>query len=317
MQPRRLRLGDVVDDYCSRCRLLSNHAIAAIVDDVIKQTRCSTCDFEHPYKDGKLPVRRAKKDGTSALYKQVLDNVADAVPDDQPAPPAAKSAPQSRPVLARPDAPRPVPVLPEPSVVDTPAPRRLPVPAPAASAPPASAAAGSVPVGSVPLGPVSVGAGTVAAPTLVRPAAPSAPAPVAPAPLAAAPASEPVDPRDDAGQGIVHRRLIRATLPRVEGAEREARPIPVFTVHEAANARGKFRRFPRPAGHGFGQGGGNGQGGNGNVMPRFGHGNQPSPFGAQGRGHGKGGGQHPNRGGQHGNQGNRANQQQRRGNKGR
>ncbi len=59
-----------MDDYCSRCRLLSNHAIAAIVDDVIKQTRCSTCDFEHPYKDGKLPVRRAKKDGTSALYKR-------------------------------------------------------------------------------------------------------------------------------------------------------------------------------------------------------------------------------------------------------
>jgi len=302
MQPRRLRLGDVVDDYCSRCRLLSNHAIAAIVDDVIKQTRCSTCDFEHPYKDGKLPVRRAKKDGTSALYKQVLDNVTDAVPDDPPAPPVAKSAPPSRPVLARPDAPRPVPALPEPPAVDMPVAAAAPVPAPPVSAPGA------------------------AAPMLVRPAAaaaPSTPAPVAPAPLAAAPASEPVDPRDDAGQGIVHRRLIRATLPRVEGAEREARPIPVFTVHEAANARGKFRRFPRPAGQrppgqGFGHGNGNGQGGNGNVMPRFGHGHgghgQPSPFGAQGRG--KGGGQHPNRGGG-GQHGNRANQQQRRGNKGR
>jgi len=295
MQPRRLRLGDVVDDYCSRCRLLSNHAIAAIVDDAIKQTRCSTCDFEHPYKDGKLPVRRAKRDGTSALYKQVLDNVAEAVPEDQPAPPTAKPAPLVRPVLARPDAPRPVSALPETPAVDT--------PVAAAPAPPAPEPG----------------------PTLVRPAAaaPIAPAPVAPAPLAAAAESQPVDPRDDAGQGIVHRRLIRATLPRVEGAEREARPIPVFTVHEAANARGKFRRFPRPAGHGaghgFGHGNGNGQGGNGNgnVMPRFGHGGQPSPFGAQGRGHGKGGGQHPNRGGQHGNQGNRANQQQRRGNKGR
>ena len=79
MEPRRQRLGGGGDDYCSRCRLLSNHAIAAIVDDVIKQTRCSTCDFEHPYKDGKLPVRRTKKDGTSALYQQVLDNVAHAL----------------------------------------------------------------------------------------------------------------------------------------------------------------------------------------------------------------------------------------------
>jgi hypothetical protein len=276
MQPRRLRLGDVVDDYCSRCRLLSNHAIAAIVDDAIKQTRCSTCDFEHPYKDGKLPVRRTRKDGTSALYQQVLDNVTDGTPDD--AVPAARPAAPVRPALARADAPRPEPVSESPAI-DTPAP--------------------------------------IAAPTLVRPAPAAS---VAPAPIAAAPPSPPAEPRDPADEGIVHRRLIRATLPKVEGAEREPRPIPTFTVHEAANARGKFRRFPRPAGQrppgqGFGHGNGNGQGGNGNAMPRFGHGGQPSPFGAQGRSHGKGGGPHPNRGG--GQPGNRANQQQRRGNKGR
>src|SRR3954468_20105077 len=103
MQPRRLRLRDVVGDYCSRCRLLSNHAIAAIVDDDIKQTRCSTCDFEHPYKDGKLPTRRTKKDGTSALYKQVLDNVTDGMPDDA----AVKPPAVQRPVLARTDVGRP------------------------------------------------------------------------------------------------------------------------------------------------------------------------------------------------------------------
>jgi hypothetical protein len=139
---------------------------------------------------------------------------------------------------------------------------------------------------------------------VVRPA----PAPPAPAPPAAA-APEPEPPREPGDEGIVHRRLIRATLPRAEGAEREPRPIPTFTVHEAANARAnKFRRF-RPAGQGFG-------GNNGNGTARFGHGGQPSPFGA-GRGHGHGkGGPHPNRGGG-GQHGNRANQQQRRGNKGR
>jgi hypothetical protein len=134
--------------------------------------------------------------------------------------------------------------------------------------------------------------------------------------VAAAPASPeaPGEDRPPADEGIVHRRLIRATLPRAEGAEREPRPIPTFTVHEAANARGKFRRFPRPGQHGHG----NGQGPfNGNAMPRFGQGGQQSPFGAHpGRGHGKGGGQHPNRGGGQPH-GNRANQQQRRGNKGR
>lgn len=284
MQPRRLRLGDVVDDYCSRCRLLSNHAIAAIVDDVIKQTRCSTCDFEHPYKDGKLPARRTKKDATSALYKQVLDNVSEGSPDDA----GARSAPPPRPVLARPDAPRPQLVVPE-----TPSSPPIDIPAPTPVAAPAAAAV----------------------PARLAPVAPPAPAPPAP-PLAAAPPAAPEAPGEDrpqADEGIVHRRLIRATLPRVEGAEREPRPIPTFTVHEAANARAKFRRFPRP-GH---QNHGNGQGPfNGNAMPRFGHGGQPSPFGT-GRGHGKGGGQHPNNRGGGQPHGNRANQQQRRGNKGR
>src|SRR3954471_16050290 len=141
MQPRRLRLGDVVDDYCSRCRLLSNHAIAAIVDDAIKQTRCSTCDFEHPYKDGKLPVRRTRKDGTSALYQQVLDNVTDGTPDD--AVPAARPAAPVRPALARTDPPPPEPVS-ESRPIDIPAPIAAPTlvrPAPAASVAPAPIAA--------------------------------------------------------------------------------------------------------------------------------------------------------------------------------
>jgi hypothetical protein len=294
MQPRQPRLGDVVDDYCSRCRLLSNHAIAAIVDDAIKQTRCSTCDFEHPYKDGKLPTRRSKKDGTtSSLYRQVLDNVTDGMPVDTSAarPPAPKA------VLARTDAPGPTPVTSDLQTADA-----VPTPAPA----PAAAVA-----------PARPAAAPGAAPRLA-PAPQPAPAP----PLAAGPASSgtgavtPAEDRDPGPEGIVHRRLIRATLPKVEGAEREPRPIPTFTVHEAATARNKFRRFPRPGGQGqgTGAGGGNGQGNfNGNGMPRFGHGGQPSsPFGARGPGKG---GPHPNRGG--GQQGNRANQQQRRGPKGR
>jgi hypothetical protein len=77
MQPRRPRLGDVVDDYCPRERRLSNHVIVAMIDDTIKQTRCTTCDFEHPFKEGKVPARRSKKEGTAALVKQVLEESPD------------------------------------------------------------------------------------------------------------------------------------------------------------------------------------------------------------------------------------------------
>ncbi len=259
---------------------------------LIKQTRCSTCDFEHPYKDGKLPVRRTKKDGTSALYKQVLDNVTDGVPDDQPS-----TAAPVRP--ARPEAPRPVPVLPETPAIETPV-AAAPTPltsTPTARRPPTCPGGADARAGGADAGP-SGGCRR---------------RPPPPAPLAAAPASQSDESRDDGNEGIVHRRLIRATLPqgrgrragsasdpgvhRARGSERPRQVPPLPT----AGRRLRQREWERA------------RGGNGNAMPRFGHGGQPSPFGAQGRGHGKGGG--PNRGG--GQPGNRANQQQRRGNKGR
>ena len=47
MQQRQLRLGDIVDDYCPRERRVTNHAIVAMVEQDVKQTRCTTCDTEH------------------------------------------------------------------------------------------------------------------------------------------------------------------------------------------------------------------------------------------------------------------------------
>jgi hypothetical protein len=151
---------------------------------------------------------------------------------------------------------------------------------------------------------------------VLRPAGPvAAPAPVSEPPavpataIAAAPEGESAaEPGDRADEGPVHRTLIRATLPRVEG-EVPARPIPTFTAHEAANTRGRFRRF-RPNG-----GGPRGTGNNG-ARP-FGVMSSGKPlFGSQpNRGAGpKGGGHHPQRVGQ---QMGRKNQARRGGNKGR
>ena len=62
MEQRRLRLGDILDDYCPRERRVTNHAIVAMIEEDIKQTRCTTCDAEHAYKGARVPKRR-KKDG--------------------------------------------------------------------------------------------------------------------------------------------------------------------------------------------------------------------------------------------------------------
>ena len=68
MEQRRLRLGDILDDYCPRERRVTNHAVVAMVEENVKQTRCTTCDAEHAYKGGQAP-RRRKKEGSAALLQ--------------------------------------------------------------------------------------------------------------------------------------------------------------------------------------------------------------------------------------------------------
>ena len=71
MEQRPLRLGDILDDYCPRERRVTNHAVVAMIEDEVKQTRCTTCDAEHVYKGARVPKRR-KKDSPAALTKEVL-----------------------------------------------------------------------------------------------------------------------------------------------------------------------------------------------------------------------------------------------------
>jgi hypothetical protein len=74
MQQRRFRPGDVLDDYCPRERRITDHAVVAMIDDRIKQTRCVVCDAEHEYKEGKVPPQRRKRP-QAALFSQVLDGL--------------------------------------------------------------------------------------------------------------------------------------------------------------------------------------------------------------------------------------------------
>src|SRR3954447_25234998 len=79
MEQRRLRLGDILDDYCPRERRVTNHAVVAMIEEDVKQTRCTTCDTEHVYKGGKAP-RRKKGEHAGALYKEVLAGLTDQDP---------------------------------------------------------------------------------------------------------------------------------------------------------------------------------------------------------------------------------------------
>lgn len=48
-----MRLGDYVDDYCSRCRRTTDHAVVSMSGEDLQKVRCRTCDSEHKYRHNK------------------------------------------------------------------------------------------------------------------------------------------------------------------------------------------------------------------------------------------------------------------------
>src|SRR5690242_9873240 len=86
MEPRRIRLGDVIDDYCSRCRLIMNHGVVGMVGDDVRKVRCNTCLSEHLYRHGELPARRKREAGK--LFDEVLKGIQK--PEEAPPPPPQK-----------------------------------------------------------------------------------------------------------------------------------------------------------------------------------------------------------------------------------
>jgi hypothetical protein len=91
-----LRLGDVVDDYCPRCRLLLNHAVASMVENQAAKVICQTCLSEHAFLRGKEPQKRKPGAGRETLFDQVLAKVSPAVEDDLPQGPKRKPAAAAR-----------------------------------------------------------------------------------------------------------------------------------------------------------------------------------------------------------------------------
>jgi hypothetical protein len=130
MEQRRLRLGDILDDYCPRERRVTNHAVVAMIEEDVKQTRCTTCDAEHAYKGARVPKRR-KKETPSALYKEVLAGM----PEVEDPPVLAGALPVAEVPSAPPALPDTV-AAPEVDAVDESSAAEVP--------PPASFAVGSI-----------------------------------------------------------------------------------------------------------------------------------------------------------------------------
>lgn len=93
----KIRLGDMIDDYCPRCRLLLNHNVVSMVGEEVVKVRCRTCHNEHDYRHGK--GGRKKKTELQSLFDQVLAKM----PQPPPPPEPRKDLrPRTRPLRRKP-----------------------------------------------------------------------------------------------------------------------------------------------------------------------------------------------------------------------
>lgn len=72
---REIQLGDIIDDYCVKCKRLTNHSVVSILNAEPAKVRCRTCYHEHDYRHEQPPPSRRdlKK---QALFREVLSTIA-------------------------------------------------------------------------------------------------------------------------------------------------------------------------------------------------------------------------------------------------
>ena len=84
-----LRLGDEIDDYCVKCRRLTNHAIVSMVDAKAAKVRCRSCYADHDFRNEQAPPTNKELAKQKELFNAVLAGIAPAevaLPDPLEAP---------------------------------------------------------------------------------------------------------------------------------------------------------------------------------------------------------------------------------------
>jgi hypothetical protein len=76
-----VRLGDVIDDYCVRCKRIMNHSVVSTLNDEPAKVRCRTCHSDHDYRDEQPPPPKVDS-RKKALYNEVLSKMG-TTPEDE------------------------------------------------------------------------------------------------------------------------------------------------------------------------------------------------------------------------------------------
>ena len=72
---RDLQLGDVIDDYCVKCRRITNHAIVSLLDGQAAKVRCRTCYSDHDFRNEIAPPTKRELQKQKDLFNAVLNGM--------------------------------------------------------------------------------------------------------------------------------------------------------------------------------------------------------------------------------------------------
>lgn len=66
-----IRVGGEIDAVCTKCRMVTNHRIVAMVDGMVKRVICLTCDSQHNYRQPPGEKKRTEGSGVRRVSKEM------------------------------------------------------------------------------------------------------------------------------------------------------------------------------------------------------------------------------------------------------
>jgi hypothetical protein len=84
---RDTNLGDIIDDFCIKCKRVMNHAVVSLLDGKPAKVRCRTCYNDHDYRHEQAPPPKVDP-RKAALFQEVLAKL----PQPQAAAPVEEEA---------------------------------------------------------------------------------------------------------------------------------------------------------------------------------------------------------------------------------
>lgn len=85
-----IRLGDIIDDFCIKCKRIMNHAVVSMLNGEPAKVRCRTCHSDHDFRNEQPPPPKVDP-RKAALFNQVLGNVTGLPASEEKVPPAPEA----------------------------------------------------------------------------------------------------------------------------------------------------------------------------------------------------------------------------------